>query len=117
LALVYALLVVAMNVAELGRSVPALLYVAAALVAPLVVIIGDRRARAASTSWHLSAQVAAGTLAGMWALPSTSGLVAILAAFGGALAVRSGPGSRVFAALALIAGAVVGVALLALTLR
>lgn len=113
IALLYGGLVVAMGTAQL-TSGPVLLYAAIAVLVPIAVVAGDRMARGGNRRADPVAQLSLGVIAGMWALPSTSGLVAILALVAGAVSVRSAP-ERVSATIALVAGILIGVGVLALS--
>lgn len=113
-ALLYALLVIAMGTAQLSTGPTVLAYATTVVLAPIAVLAADRRARRGDHIADLVAQAGLGVIVGIWALPSTSGLVAILAAVAGAWSV-SRSGHRWRAAFALLAGAVIGVGLLTLS--
>jgi hypothetical protein len=115
IALVYAVLVVATSAVQLAGGLTLLAYAAVAVLAPIAVVLSDRMAQSGNRTADAVAQLGLGVIAGMWALPATSGLVAILAVVAGARsAFRFGAG-RWSAVLALVTGAVVGVGVLALS--
>ena len=115
--LVYLALVVAMNPTALDARPSTLLYLLAAVLAPIAVIIGEHRARGGGgTAADAVAQASLGVIFGVWALPSSSGLVALLALAAGVWSAFRSPHHRGYAALALLAGIGTGLGLLALTL-
>jgi hypothetical protein len=114
-ALVYAVLVVAMSAMQLAGGLTLLAYAAVAILAPIAVVLSDRMAQSSNRTAEAVAQLGLGVIAGMWALPATSGLVAILAVVAGARSVFLTGASRWSALLALVTGAVVGVGVLALS--
>jgi hypothetical protein len=91
-----------------------LVYALISVLAPMGVVAGDRLARLGSFRGDVGAQVGLGILAGMWALPATSGLVALLAVVVG---VRSAFRSdhRWYAVLAFAIGVLIGVGVLGLS--
>jgi hypothetical protein len=91
-----------------------LVYALISVLVPLGVVAGDRRARQGSLRGDVAAQLGLGIVAGMWALPATSGLVAILAVVAG---VRSAFRSdrRWYAVLAFAIGVLIGVGVLGLS--
>lgn len=112
-ALLYAVLVVAMGAAQLTGPT-ALVYAAIAVLAPIAVIVADRLARNGDLTADSVAQAGLGIIVGIWALPATSGLVAILAAVAGARSALHS-GHRWYAVLAFVAGALIGIGVLALS--
>jgi hypothetical protein len=115
--LVYAALVVAMNVTALNARPSTLLYVLAAVLAPIAVLTGDHRARrGGETVADAVAQAGLGVLFGIWAQPASSGLVALLAMAAGLWSAFRSPHHRGYAAVALLVGSGTGLGLLALTI-
>ena len=114
-ALVYAVLVVAMSAVQLAGGPTLLAYAVVAVLAPIAVVVSDRMAQSGDRAADAVAQLGLGVIAGMWALPATSGLVAILAVVAGARSVFRSGGGHWSALLALVTGAVVGVGVLALS--
>jgi len=72
-------------------------------------------ARSGNRAADLIAQLGLGVIAGVWALPSSSGLVAILALVVGVWSAVRSAHSRLFAAVALIGGLAIGFGVLALS--
>jgi hypothetical protein len=113
-ALLYAVLVVAMGTKQLLTGPAVLLYAAVAVLVPIAVIAADRLARGGDHLAELVAQGGLGVIAGMWALPSSSGLVSVLAAVVGTWSVFRAR-HRWSAALAFVAGVLIGLGVLALS--
>lgn len=117
-ALSYVIVVVAIfgNAAASMSSLAALIYVAAAVIAPLVVLAGDRLARRGNGHADAASQLGLGLIAGIWLLPASSGLVAIFAVIAGIWSAARSVHHRAVALLALICGTALGLALLALSI-
>jgi hypothetical protein len=111
MALLYAVLVVAMNLSSLGGGVVALIYVVAAIVAPAAVFVGENLAHRGDRWGEGLALAGLGTIFGIWALPSSSGVVALLAIIAGLRSVAMSS-RRGRATLALLIGVGLGVVLL-----
>jgi hypothetical protein len=113
IALAYAVLVVTMSAADLASGPTLLAYAIIAVVAPVAVVVGDRLGRSGDRTGDWVAQAGLGVIAGMWALPASSGLIAILAVVAGALSAFRSAHGRWSSVLALVSGALVGVGVLA----
>jgi hypothetical protein len=111
LALLYAILVVAMNLSSLGGGVAALVYVVAAIVAPAAVFVGENLAHRGNRWGEGLALAGLGTIFGIWALPSSSGAIALLAIIAGLRSVAMSS-HRGRATLGLLTGVGLGVILL-----
>ncbi len=113
-ALLYAVLVVATNLGHLTGGLGTLLYVTAVVVAPIAVLVADNLVRRGDPRGDPIAQTGLGLLFGMWALPATSGLVALLAIIAGLRAAITSNHRRV-AISWLAVGVLVGVLLLGIS--
>lgn len=105
-----------MGAAQLDSGV-LLAYAAIAVLAPVAVVAGDRVARSGDRTADTVAQLGLGIIAGIWALPATSGLVAILAVVAGVWSGFRSEHRRWFAVRALMIGVLVGGGVLALSFR
>ena len=112
--LIYALLVFAMNLAELTRGLTTLIYATCAVLAPIAVVAGDRLAHRGNGRADGLAQLGLGVLFGIWALPASSGAIALVALGAGLWSAFRSP-HRLIAVLALLAGVGIGVGVLAVS--
>lgn len=110
-ALLYALAVWVLNFNTVNWSVLTVPYAAATLVAPVIVLALERLGREADVRHEAYVQTALGVIFGIWALPATSGLVAILAVVAGVSSIWRST-NRGISAASLIVGVGIGVGLL-----
>lgn len=111
LAVIYMLLIAAMNPGELGR-ITNVVYVVSGLAAGAVAILADRAYQRGTRPADAAAQLALGFVVGLLAMPSSSGLIALTALVCGLRAIIISRSSRLLALAALVTGIVVGGALL-----
>jgi hypothetical protein len=112
--LLYVLAVVAVN-PNLG-GVSGLVYVGSAILAPIAVVFGENVARRGDDRGEIAAQMGLGTIFGLWALPASSGVIALLAIAAGVRSVATSSEPR-RATAALLVGVGLGVVLLVLSFQ
>lgn len=111
LAVVYLLLIAAMNPGELGR-ITNVVYVVSGLAAGAAAILADRAYQRGAPRADAVAQLGLGFIVGLLAMPSSSGLIALLALVCGVRSIITSRSNRLFALAALVIGIGAGGALL-----